>query len=48
MYNKNTSLPVNTKMNMKNIKKRDGPIINLKSKFDKVDVLLVDDIQFLA
>jgi len=34
-YNKNTSFPVNTKMNMKNIKKRDGPIINLKSNLYK-------------
>ena len=34
-YNKNTSFPVNIKMNMKNIKKRDGPIINLKSNLYK-------------
>ena len=35
-YNKNaTSYPVNTASNMKNIKKREGPIINLKSNLYK-------------
>ena len=35
-YNKNTtSYPVNTASNMKNVNKRDGPIINIKSNLYK-------------
>ena len=35
-YNKNaTSFPVNTASNMKNVNKRDGPIINIKSNLYK-------------